>query len=179
MTLLDFLCLGKLEFSEELGDLLRQHDLKLACSVYLRAQCHQKAIGCFLQLGEFDKIVAYARSVNFTPDYRLLLQQLHRINPAQSLEFAQKLIANDPVALIEVENVVDIFMAANDAKSTTSFLLDVFQQRGDRPEDSELQTKLLEINLMHSPQVADAILESDQYALSHFDKVKFLIIGYE
>lgn len=161
---------GKLEFSEELGDLLRQADIKLACSVYLRANCPEKAILCFLQLGEFDKIVAYAKSVNYTPNYQLLLQQIHRINREQALAFAQKLFSNDTGPLLSVDEIVDIFMASQDAKSTTGFLLDVLQARGDRPEDAELQTKLLEINLMYNPQVAVAIMESTQFKLTHFDQ---------
>ncbi|KMS65084.1 hypothetical protein BVRB_039610, partial [Beta vulgaris subsp. vulgaris] len=125
---------GKLEFSEELGDLLRQFDIKLACSVYLRANCPDKVIICFLQLGEFDKIIAYAANVKHTPDYAMLLQQLHRINRDQALSFAQKLKLVDLTvsfswvyyvhsstengSLLPVKDIVEIFMASQDAKST-------------------------------------------------------------
>ena len=34
---------------------------------------------------------------------------------------------------------------------------------GDRKEDKDLQTRLLEINLKFAPQVAEAIFESDDY----------------
>lgn len=53
----------KLEGSEELGDLLYPVDVNLALSVYIRANVPEKAINCFLQRGEFDKIVAYAAKV--------------------------------------------------------------------------------------------------------------------
>lgn len=39
---------------------------------------------------------------------------------------------------------------------------------GDKPEEGPLQTKLLEINLITNPQVADAILA--QGALTHYDR---------
>jgi len=57
----------RLEYSEDLGDLLRNADLRLACSVFFRAQVPTKTIGCFLQLGEYAKIIQYAKSVRFTP----------------------------------------------------------------------------------------------------------------
>jgi clathrin heavy chain len=38
-------------------------DVNLALSVYIRANVPEKAINCFLQRGEFDKIVAYAAKV--------------------------------------------------------------------------------------------------------------------
>ena len=64
-------------------------------------------------------------------------------------------------------------MQQGDVKNTTNILLEYLRPRGDREEDSLLQTKLLEINLLGSkPQVADAILESDDYQFSHYDRLK-------
>lgn len=40
----------KLAPSEELGDLLKNYDISLALSVYLRAKVPEKVIGCFLSL---------------------------------------------------------------------------------------------------------------------------------
>lgn len=162
----------KLECSEDLGDLLRTHDLKLACSVYLRAKCPEKAIGCFLQLGQFQKIIAYSKSVNFKPDYTHLVTQLHRVNREQAKEFAYNLCTSPDGALMDIKTVVDIFMRANDVETTTSFLLDILKQRGDREEDAELQTQLLTINLMSMPQVAVAIMESDEFTFTHYDKIQ-------
>uniref|UniRef100_A0A6A7FZ08 Clathrin heavy chain n=1 Tax=Hirondellea gigas TaxID=1518452 RepID=A0A6A7FZ08_9CRUS len=162
----------KLEYSEDLGDLLRTHDLKLACSVYLRAKCPEKAIGCFLQLGQFSKIIAYSKSVNFKPDYTHLVTQLHRVNREQAKEFALSLCHHPEGALLDIKVVVDIFMRANDVETTTSFLLDILKIRGDREEDSEFQTQLLTINLMSMPQVADAIMESEEFQFTHYDKLR-------
>ena len=170
----------KLEASEELGDLLRQHNVSVALSVYLRANVPEKVIGCFLTLGaqdtdteaansNFKNIFAYAQRVNFHPDYVLLLQQLARVNSDRAKDFAL-LLLQQPDLKLDISYVVDIFIQQGDVKSTTNILLEYLKPRGDRPEDSELQSKLLEINLLHSPQVADAIFESEEYKFTHYDK---------
>jgi clathrin heavy chain len=48
----------------------------------------------------------------------------------------------------------------------TAFLLDALA--GDKAEEGPLQTKLLEINLVTNPQVADAILANN--TLTHYDR---------
>jgi clathrin heavy chain len=62
--------------------------------------------------------------------------------------------------------VVDIFMAQNMIQPATSFLLDALKD--DKPEQAHLQTRLLEMNLMHAPQVADAILGNEMF--HHYDR---------
>ena len=48
----------------------------------------------------------------------------------------------------------------------TSFLLDALKE--NKPEQGPLQTRLLEMNLVHAPQVADAIFGNDMF--SHYDR---------
>jgi clathrin heavy chain len=48
----------------------------------------------------------------------------------------------------------------------TAFLLDALKD--NRPEQGHLQTRLLEMNLINAPQVADAILGNDMF--SHYDR---------
>lgn len=62
--------------------------------------------------------------------------------------------------------VVDIFMSQNLIQQTTSFLLDALKD--NKPEQGPLQTRLLEMNLMHAPQVADAILGNEMF--THYDR---------
>jgi clathrin heavy chain len=62
--------------------------------------------------------------------------------------------------------VVDIFMGQNLIQQTTSFLLDALKD--NKPEEGPLQTRLLEMNLMNAPQVADAILGNEMF--THFDR---------
>jgi len=167
----DWIQQDKLTYTDELGDVLRVYDVKLACGVYIRCESHEKAIGCLVQLGEFDRMFEYATQKRYTPNWPILLQQLHHFNREKSREFASMLARRIP-PMVDVNQVIDIFMASNDAESTTAFLLDVLGERGDRPEDAELQTRLLEIALSHSPQVADALFDSESFKLTHFDHLR-------
>lgn len=53
--------------------------------------------------------------------------------------------------LVCVFKVVDVFMESNLVQQCTSFLLDAL--KNNRPEEGPLQTRLLEMNLIHAPQV--------------------------
>ena len=48
----------------------------------------------------------------------------------------------------------------------TAFLLDAL--KNNRPSEGPLQTRLLEMNLMSAPQVADAILGNQMF--THYDR---------
>jgi clathrin heavy chain len=68
--------------------------------------------------------------------------------------------------LLAVLQVVDIFLSQNMIQPATSFLLDALKD--NRPEQGPLQTRLLEMNLVHAPQVADAILGNEMF--THYDR---------
>lgn len=175
---------NKLTCSEELGDVVRPFDMTLALSVYLRANVPNKVIACFAETGQTDKIVLYAKKTGYTPDYVGLLQHIMRVNPEKGAEFATQLVKDDAGPLVDVERashrayssvnidtdpfhpqVVDIFMSQNMIQPATSFLLEALKD--NKPEEAHLQTRLLEMNLLHAPQVADAILVNQ--ILTHFD----------
>lgn len=65
-----------------------------------------------------------------------------------------------------IRQVVDIFMSQNMIQPATSFLLDALKD--NKAEQGHLQTRLLEMNLLHAPQVADAILGNDMF--THYDR---------
>ncbi|XP_037292516.1 clathrin heavy chain [Manduca sexta] len=155
----------KLECSEELGDLVKQVDPTLALSVYLRANVASKVIQCFAETGQFQKIVLYAKKVGYTPDYIYLLRSVMRTNPEQGAGFAGMLVAEDP-PLADINQIVDVFMEQNMVQQCTAFLLDAL--KNNRPEEGPLQTRLLEMNLMSAPQVADAILGNTMF--THYDR---------
>ncbi|XP_045770571.1 clathrin heavy chain isoform X1 [Maniola jurtina] len=155
----------KLECSEELGDLVKQVDLTLALSVYLRANVASKVIQCFAETGQFQKIVLYAKKVGYTPDYIYLLRSVMRTSPEQGAGFAGMLVAEDP-PLADIQQIVDVFMEQNMVQQCTAFLLDAL--KNNRPEEGPLQTRLLEMNLMSAPQVADAILGNGMF--THYDR---------
>ncbi|KAL4712419.1 hypothetical protein ACJJTC_001580 [Scirpophaga incertulas] len=155
----------KLECSEELGDLVKQVDPTLALSVYLRANVASKVIQCFAETGQFQKIVLYAKKVGYTPDYIYLLRSVMRTNPEQGAGFAGMLVAEDP-PLADIIQIVDVFMEQNMVQQCTAFLLDAL--KNNRPEEGPLQTRLLEMNLISAPQVADAILGNAMF--THYDR---------
>ncbi|KAI0716028.1 clathrin heavy chain 1 [Cerioporus squamosus] len=146
---------NKLTCSEELGDVVRPFDMTLALSVYLRANVPNKVIACFAETGQTEKIVLYAKKTGYTPDYVGLLQHIMRVNPEKGAEFATQLVKDEAGPLVDVERV-----------PATSFLLEALKD--NKPEQAHLQTRLLEMNLLHAPQVADAILVNQ--ILTHFDR---------
>ncbi|XP_008416354.1 clathrin heavy chain 1 isoform X2 [Poecilia reticulata] len=155
----------KLECSEELGDLVKASDPTLALSVYLRANVPNKVIQCFAETGQFQKIVLYAKKVGYTPDWVFLLRNVMRVNPDQGLQFAQMLV-QDEEPLANINQIVDVFMEGSLIQQCTSFLLDAL--KNNRPAEGHLQTRLLEMNLIHAPQVADAILGNQMF--THYDR---------
>jgi clathrin heavy chain len=70
--------------------------------------------------------------------------------------------------LVDIDRVVDIFQTQTNLQHATAFLLDVLNT--DRPEQGHLQTRLLEMNIMSAPQVADAIFGNAMF--SHYDKAR-------
>ncbi|EKG14677.1 hypothetical protein MPH_08150 [Macrophomina phaseolina MS6] len=159
---------GKLECSEQLGDIVRLHDLNLALTIYQQAGSSQKVVAALAELGRFDEILPYAKESGYTPDFTVLLQHIVRVNPEKGAEFATALAKEESGPLIDIDRVVDIFQSQGMVQQCTAFLLDVLAP--NLPEQGHLQTKLLEMNLLNAPQVADAILGNEMF--SHYDKAR-------
>ncbi|KAI9818123.1 MAG: hypothetical protein M1827_000748 [Pycnora praestabilis] len=157
---------NKLECSEELGDTVRAHDLNLALSIYLRANVPQKVVAAFAETGQFDKILPYSKQSGYQPDFTQLLQHIVRVNPEKGAEFATALANEEGGPLVDIDRVVDVFQSQNMIQQATAFLLDALKE--NKPEQGYLQTRLLEMNLMNAPQVADAILGNEMF--SYYDK---------
>ncbi|XP_040566519.1 LOW QUALITY PROTEIN: clathrin heavy chain 1 [Lepeophtheirus salmonis] len=155
----------KLQCSEELGDLVKATDPTLALSVYLRANVPNKVTMCFAETGQYQKIVLYAKKVGYTPDYIFILRNIMRTNPDSGAQFAQMLVVDDE-PLAEISQVVDVFMEKNMVQQCTAFLLEAL--KNNRPSEGPLQTRLLEMNLMAAPQVADAIMGNQMF--TYYDK---------
>ncbi|ANZ76904.1 BA75_04107T0 [Komagataella pastoris] len=178
----------KLQSSEELGDIVKPYDTTLALAVYMRAQVPVKVVSCLAEIGQFDKILPYCEKVNYHPEYTILIQNIVRVNPDKAAEFATSLLRQTPG--LDIEKIADIFLSQNYIQQGTAFLLDALKD--DKPAEGHLQTRLLEINLLHAPQVADAILGNNMFsqydrptiatlaekaglyqrALEHFDDIK-------
>jgi len=156
---------GKLGCSEQLGDIVRTHDLNLALQIYREAACPQKVIAAMAELGMFEQILPYSKEVGYTPDFNNLLQHIVRVNPERGAEFASSL-AKEDANLIDTTRVLDIFQSQGMVQQATAFGLDVLS--ANREADGPLQTRLIEMNLMNAPQVADAILGNEMF--SHYDR---------
>ncbi|KYQ93795.1 clathrin heavy chain [Tieghemostelium lacteum] len=158
----------KLECSEQLGDEVRVQDKKLALSIYYRAGSSDKVIALFAETGDYQKIVGYCKKFNYKPDFMFLLGRLAAVNPVGAAEFAIKLATDTEGGqpLIDPNQVVDLFTARNMLPETSTFLLNILTD--NRPQDANLQTKLLQINLLISPQNADQIMGSQKY--SHYNR---------
>jgi len=85
--------------------MVKQVDPTLALSVYLRANVPMKVIQCFAETGQFQKIVLYAKKVNYQPDYIFLLRNIMRINPEQGEQFAL-MLAQDEEPLADLNQVI-------------------------------------------------------------------------
>lgn len=160
---------GKLDCSEQLGDLVRSHnDNEMALAVYLKANVPHKVVAGFAQTGQFDKILPYSAQTGYQPDYISLLRDIVRIDPEKGAEFATALANSEQGPLVDFERVLDIFQSQGMVQQATAFLLDALKE--NKPEHARLQTRLLEMNLTNAPQVAEAILGNDMF--THFDKAR-------
>jgi clathrin heavy chain len=98
----------KLECSEELGDLVKPYDPKLALGVYFKANAHPKVLVTLAETGQYDKIVPYAQKVGYQAEWKFLLNQLLNVNPEAASSLAQNLVNNK---LMDVNVAVDMFTA--------------------------------------------------------------------
>ena len=164
---------GKLAPSEALGDALRgAGDADAALGVYRAAGASGRVIEALASKGDFTELAAFAGSTaggaagpGGAPNYVALLQRLCMDNPDAAVALAKQAV-KQPGPPLEVGAAADIFLQRNMVREGTAFLLDALS--ADDPAQAALQTKLLEVNLVSNPAVADAIMGSGQ--LSHYDR---------
>ncbi|KAF5736560.1 Clathrin heavy chain 1 [Tripterygium wilfordii] len=162
----NWLAEDKLECSEELGDLVKTVDNDLALKIYIKARATPKVVAAFAERREFDKILIYSKQVGYTPDYLFLLQTILRADPQGAVNFALMMSQMEGGCPVDYNTITDLFLQRNLIREATAFLLDVLKP--NLPEHGYLQTKVLEINLVTFPNVADAILANGMF--SHYDR---------
>ncbi|XP_065046361.1 clathrin heavy chain 1 isoform X1 [Musa acuminata AAA Group] len=162
----NWLAEDKLECSEELGDLVKTVDNDLALKIYIKARATPKVVAAFAERREFDKILIYSNQVGYTPDYLFLLQTILRSDPQAAVNFALMMSQMEGGCPVDYNTITDLFLQRNMIREATRFLLDVLKP--NLPEHAFLQTKVLEINLVTYPNVADAILANGMF--SHYDR---------
>ncbi|KAH0891067.1 hypothetical protein HID58_053496 [Brassica napus] len=114
---------------------------------------------CSEELGDLVK-------VGYTPDYMFLLQTILRTDPQGAVNFALMMSQMEGGCPVDFNTITDLFLQRNLIREATAFLLDVLKP--NLPEHAFLQTKVLEINLVTFPNVADAILANGMF--SHYDR---------
>ncbi|XP_004977645.1 clathrin heavy chain 1 isoform X1 [Setaria italica] len=162
----NWLAEDKLECSEELGDLVKTVDNDMALKIYIKARATPKVVAAFAERREFDKILIYSKQVGYTPDYLFLLQTILRTDPQGAVNFALMMSQMEGGCPVDYNTITDLFLQRNMIREATAFLLDVLKP--NLPEHAFLQTKVLEINLVTYPNVADAILANGMF--SHYDR---------
>ncbi|XP_078181065.1 clathrin heavy chain 2 isoform X2 [Carex rostrata] len=162
----NWLAEDKLECSEELGDLVKTVDNDMALKIYIKARATPKVVAAFAERREFDKILIYSKQVGYTPDYLFLLQTILRADPQGAVNFALMMSQMEGGCPVDYNTITDLFLQRNLIREATAFLLDVLKP--NLPEHAFLQTKVLEINLVTYPNVADAILANGMF--SHYDR---------
>lgn len=149
----------KLEESETLADLISQHDQDAAMKMYFKVKAHAKVVNILLTRNETQKAVEYCRRVEYNPDWRVVLQNFIRVNATDAVNLAIMLhneLSDKPV--LDPIEVVDMFLPGQNIRPATKFIVDVIQGPRVGTYGPSLQTKLLEINLKHSPaDVAERI----------------------
>ena len=157
---------GKLEACESLGDALKSAgDVERALEIYRSCGAQAKVVEALAAKGDFAELSQYASQSGAAPNYVALLQKLMMDSPDAAVSLAKQVV-KQPGSGVEVSAAADLFLQRNMVREATAFLLDALS--GDDASQSALQTKLLEINLVTAPQVADAIMAAG--TLTHYDR---------
>jgi len=157
---------GKLEACESLGDALKASgDVDRALEIYRSCGAQAKVVEALASKGDFAELSQYASQSGAAPNYVALLQKLMMDSPDAAVSLAKQVV-KQPGSGVEVGAAADLFLQRNMVREATAFLLDALS--GDDASQSALQTKLLEINLVTAPQVADAIMAAG--TLTHYDR---------
>lgn len=153
----------KIECSDELGDLVREFDPHLALEINTKVGNPQKVLVGLVETGQYDKVRQYCQQNNIAPDYMSIIRQLASTNPDAALNVAKQAGKN-----VDINAVSDLFLSQHNLQGATSYLLEVLKE--DSPDQGHLQTKLLEMNIIQAPQVAETIFQTDMF--SNYDKIR-------
>eukprot|EP00737_Agarophyton_chilense_P001413 gb/GEZJ01001588.1/.p1 GENE.gb/GEZJ01001588.1/~~gb/GEZJ01001588.1/.p1 ORF type:complete len:1778 (+),score=279.90 gb/GEZJ01001588.1/:30-5336(+) len=157
----------KLEFTEEVGDAIRQNNPTLALAVYIKAKAHEKVMQCMIQTGQTSKIALYAKKVGMKVTHRDLVEMAASYNPQAALDIANNtsnaLVLVDPKkkkeSIEDINKMVDMFLSKGMLNEASSHAMDHLTDQD--PEEGSIQTKILKACLINAPAVADAILSQD------------------
>ena len=102
--------------------------------------------------GQYEKVDLYAQKTSYVVDYPSIVLQLVQENAtAQAVELTTRLMQNESGPLLDMAQLMELFLTHNLVQETTAFLLEALKD--NRSEEGPWQTRLLEINLQMAPQV--------------------------
>lgn len=163
----DWIKKKKLTITDELAEIIRQVDPKLALSCYIISDNPEQVVRGLVETQQYDKIMPYLTKTGKKVDFVSVIRNTTPSNPEAALGLAKMLNAQGP-NVISTEAVAAIFIENGRVQEATAFLLEAL--KGNRPEEGHLQTKLLEINLLAAPNVAEAIFQMQQF--TQYDREK-------
>lgn len=158
---------NKLECSETLGDMVKQMDEEMALTIYKRGNCHQKVIQTYIEKGDFQKILQYIKAKQCAADYTALLRTMLSSNPSAAADFAKALLSNVP-PLMNAAAAMDVFLQNNRLNEVTGMMMEILS--ANMPDQGDLQTRLLEANILSNPSAAETLLQ--QECFSRYDRIK-------
>lgn len=161
---------GKLESCMELGDMIAKQDKSLALKIYTDVGAHAKVISIFNEQGRLQEASEYAARNNYNIDYTEQLRNMVEVNPEGALNFAKKIYEKNKS--LNVHQIADLFLQKNRIQEFTSLLFDCMRE--NKPEDANYQTKVLELNIMIAPQIAESILQMKIWKLYNKPKIAAL-----
>nr|AQQ11752.1 clathrin heavy chain 2 [Chara australis] len=156
----------KLECSEELGDLVKPVDAEMALKVYIKARAAAKVVATLAERREFDRILKYSQQIGYRPDFLFLLQTIMTTDAGAAVDFAINMGRMEGGCPLDYNTITNLFLQRNMIREATTFLLDVLKP--NLPEHAMLQTRVLEVNLLMFPKVAEAILATRM--ITHYDR---------
>ncbi|GAW83572.1 clathrin heavy chain [Plasmodium gonderi] len=200
----------KLTCSEELGDLIKVLDLRLALNIYLRCSAHNKVISSYCLLNMFNNVLSYLNNfkhVNFDfvgifinivnyefacsneKDMSSGISDMSNSSKNEAMDFFNdgnnntndgrqgkgnnsevgvqyiKFLCENNISF-DINNIIDYLLSKKKLQEATSILLDYLKD--NKPEHTNLQTKLFEFNLYNNVQVAETLFQMDIF--THYDK---------
>lgn len=150
--------------------MISRFDKVLALKIYSESEAHGKVIAILNEQGRLQEASDYAAKNNFQIDYAEQLRNMVEVNPEGALSFAKKLYEKNKN--MNIHQIADLFLQRNRIQEFTSLLFDCMRE--NKAEDASYQTKVLEVNIMIAPQIAESILQMKIWKLYNKPKIAAL-----
>ena len=155
----------RLKVTEKVANVLKSIDPRLAVEAYNNLELYKEVFECLVLAEQYEKIPEYkTKFQQFQPDYLGILNTLLENNKQRGIDFVQILL-NGNIGFNDFDSLIEIFLKHNLVEECTSFLMELL--KNNCKNEGKLQTRLIEINILKNPEIADLILSSHMFL--HFD----------